>query len=66
MNIFELYKEHINPEADGLEFHQFAQTWGIHKLAVSDPSPSMNEFNQRDRDARRSEAIEWILKNSKL
>lgn len=66
MNIFELYKIHINPEVTGSEFHRFSSKWGIHGLIVQNPNPEIYKMQLELEELKRNEAIKWILKNSKL
>lgn len=66
MSIVDLYKEHINPDADGLEIHKFMKTYNLDEVLLLDPSNSrQNLIDQIDKLNNKIKALEWILKNRK-
>ena len=67
MNIIELYKTHINENADGAEINKLFCLFGIEGIVIFN---SLNEEDNKDilknMQNRRNLCIQWILKNSKL
>jgi hypothetical protein len=67
MNIIELYKMHINKNADGAEIHKLFCLFGIEGIVIFN---LLNEEDNKDilknMQNRRNLCIQWILKNSKL
>ena len=61
MGLVDLYKHHINKDADASEIHQILSTFGIGIVIGTPDSPET--YAQK---TAFKEAEDWILKNSKL
>lgn len=65
MNLIELYKLHINPDADGVELFDFFKMFDI-KPIVWSLNPKVKEQEELREEIKITEAMKWIFKNSKL
>lgn len=68
MKISELYKIHINPDADILELYQFYDKFDLNdnKIQIKNPNPDIEKLNQLHEIEKEHIARCWILKNTKL
>lgn len=64
--INKLYKEHINPEPDGYEIHQFYKAFGIGTIFVMNPDEELEKLRQQHEEKKYLRAENWILENSNL
>lgn len=63
--IIDLYKEHINPDPDGAELHNFLRTFNLGSLRIHDPLyPVMEKVQAMFDEKNQAEAKRWILDNS--
>lgn len=64
--IVNLYKEHINKDADISEIHLFLIKFDVCLIQVPHPDREIRRIHEIHNLRKEHIAIEWILKNSKL
>lgn len=65
MDLIELYKKHINSNPDGLELYEFFDKFAIEPI-VWHYNPKIKQHQELREEIKRTEAIKWIFKHSKL
>ena len=64
MSIIDLYREHINPDADGSEIHELLQRFNFRLRTLHPTDDAYNSVIKRIDDENRERCIKWIIDNS--
>ena len=64
MNIIDLYREHINPDADGIEIHELLHRFNFRLRTLHPTDDAYNSVIKRIDDENREQCIKWIIDNS--
>lgn len=66
MNVIELYKIHINPDANWGEIHNFMRKFEIGELYVPHPNKEIRKLINEETRIKTEVAKQHIIENSKI